>query len=866
MDISRTLSVAGHDYTIFPVNQASVAKLPMCLKVLLENALRHAPDDAASTAIMAGFSKWLDNGHNAIEIEFSPARVMLHDVSGIPLMADLGAMREHMVARGLDPTLVNPVRPVDFIMDHSIITEFAGHRQAMARNVQTEFARNAERYRVAKWAGMSLRNVAVRPPGQGICHQINLEQLAQVVWTEEHPQHGLVAFPDTLVACDSHTPMINALSVLGWGVGAIEGLSAMLGEPIGLRLPEVVGVHLRGRPREGVTTTDIALAMTAYLREVGVVQRFVEFYGPGLDALTLPERATIANMAPEYGATVGFFPTDAETLAFLRLTGRGERAELVEQYCKAQGLWRDDIRPPTFSKVVAFDLDDVVPSLSGPKLPQQRVALADVHRSARAAIGYDGAGSDSLDDGDVVIAAITSCTNTSNPSVMLTAGLLARNAVACGLIAKPWVKTSLSPGSSKVAGYLANADLLRPLEALGFHITGFGCMTCCGGSGALNPEVTEQLAESPRNVAAVLSGNRNFEGRIHPDIDLAYLASPPLVVAYALLGSVCADITRDSLGTDKEGRAVYLRDIWPSSQDLNAVVSAHVNEALYSAPHHVDANTAALWDAIDVEARPTLAWDANSSYILPPPFLNTAKPKATHDDIRDAAILGVFGDHITTDHISPGSRILGGTLAGDFLAEQGIAEGEFSSYLQRRCNHEVMMRGTFNNSRIQNEMTPHKAGGWTVHMPSGQEVSIFAAHQRYAAEGRPLVVIAGREYGTGSSRDWAAKGPHLLGVRVVLAESFERIHRSNLVGMGILPLQFEPGVTRNTLGISGREAVDVTGFGDGMRVNQPLLVRFRNEDGSQFEVAVTSRLETEREIAWYLAGGVMPFVLQKFAA
>ncbi|MEM7406383.1 MAG: aconitate hydratase AcnA [Pseudomonadota bacterium] len=866
------LSVGAETFAFYSLERAAQLhagrfdQLPYSLKVLLENALRHHDGVTVDDSHIEAFAQWLDAGSNQAEMSFYPTRIMMHDVSGIPLLADLAAMREHVESAGRDATRVNPIRPVDFIMDHSVIVDVAGRPDALTLNVTREYERNAERYRVAKWAQSAFQNFRVLPPGKGICHQINLEFLARVIWAEKSVDGEQMLFPDSLVAGDSHTPMVNSLSVMGWGVGAIEALSAMLGEPISMTLPDVVGVRLIGAPREGTTTTDIALALTRRLREHGVVQKFVEFHGPGLDALTLPERATLANMAPEYGASMGFFPTDAETLDFLRLTGRGDHAPVVEAYCKAQGLWRDDTAPRVYSDALTFDLSDVEASVAGPKLPQSQVPLREAHISAQAAISeaavFDSE-SGGLTNGDVVIAAITSCTNTSNPRVMVAAGLLAQKAVARGLETKPWVKTSLSPGSRTVGDYLINAGLLEPLEQLGFHVTGYGCMTCCGGSGGLDHAITADIEGKNLQVAAVLSGNRNFEGRIHPLINLAYLGAPPLVVAYALLGSVTRDITTEPLGYDADNCPVHLRDIWPSSREIDAVLHAEMNAALFTR-HYSDPTAAdAAWLALEVPQTSSYAWETGSTYITRPPFLDSARKPEDAGPIADAAIIAMFGDSVTTDHISPGSRILEGSLAGDYLASAGVPASEFSGFLQRRTNHEVMMRGTFNNPHIRNVMTPEKHGGWTVHQPSGAVMTIFDAHRRYAEAQRPVVVVAGREYGTGSSRDWAARGPHLLGVRAILAESFERIHRSNLVGMGILPLQFEEGMSWRTLDLSGAESVSVELDPAGAQPGELLSVSFRSPNGTSRTVAMRSRLDTAREVEWFQAGGVMPFVLDR---
>ncbi len=869
------LQVDGKRYTVFSLPKAEAAgltgvnRLPYCLQVLLENALRKEDGEAVGRDSIEAFSTWTEAATNPAEINFFPTRIMLHDVSGIPLLTDLAAMREHMAAIGQDPEVVNPVRPLDFIMDHSVIVDVAGRADALSQNMKTEFERNTERYRVAKWAQKAFRNTRVLPPGLGICHQINLESLSRVVWSEDDDEHGLVAFPDSLLACDSHTPMINALSVLGWGIGAIEALSATMGEPVSMVMPDVVGVRLVGRLCEGATTTDLVLAMTRTLREHGVVQKFVEYIGPGLDHLSLPERATLANMAPEYGASVGFFPTDAETLNFLRLTGRGDQVPLVEAYCKAQGLWRDDAVDRVYSDVIEFDVSQVEASLAGPKLPQSQVPLSQVHLSAKEALGNGTAKGEAapgtLRDGDIVIASITSCTNTSNPNVMLAAGLLAKKAREKGLTPKPWIKTSLSPGSRAVGDYLTNAGLMTPLEELGFHVTGYGCMTCCGGSGGLPDNLVEDITANDLSVAAVLSGNRNFEGRIHPNVDLAYLGAPPLVIAYALFGTMLGDITTEPLGKDQQGQPVYLKDIWPSAEEIDDTVRRYVTEDLFADRDMTETEGSALWDAIDPGDGGAYAWDDDSTYILKPPFLETAVKQRFTGDIEEAAVLAMLGDNVTTDHISPGSRILEGSVAGEYLSDRGVSSADYSGFLQRRANHEVMMRGTFNNPRIQNEMTPDRLGGWTVHQPSGEVMTIFDAHERYEMEGRPLVVVAGREYGTGSSRDWAARGPHLLGVRAIIAESFERIHRSNLVGMGVLPLQFQNGDSRNALGLDGTETVDITGFGDGIGVNQAASVRFTKPDGTVIETNVLCRLDTAREVGWFEAGGVMPFVLDRFS-
>ena len=870
------LSANGTDYTYFSLPQAEAAglsgtsRLPYCLKVLLENVLRHEDGETVTTETAEAFKTWVDNAGNPAEISFFPTRIMVHDVSGIPLLTDLAAMREHMQAMGKDPSLVNPVRPLDYVTDHSVIVNVAGQADALTRNMAAEFEQNAERYRVAKWAQKAFRNLRVLPPGQGICHQINLERLARVVWSEDDPELGPVAFPDSLLACDSHTPMINALAVLGWGVGAIEALSATLGEPVSMLIPDVVGVRLTGRMREGTTTTDLVLSLTKALRDYGVVQKFVEFTGPALDILSLPERATLSNMAPEYGASVAFFPIDEKALAYLELTGRGDQVPLVEAYAKAQGMWRDDRAEVVYSDVIEFDLDQVEACLAGPKLPQSRVPLSTAPQSAEAAIRENGGdpaaepADGPIHDGDLAIAAITSCTNTSNPSVMIAAGLLAKNARAKGLTAKPWIKTSLSPGSRAVGDYLTRAGLIEPLEELGFHIAGYGCMTCCGGSGGLRDDIAQAIKADNLSVAAVLSGNRNFEGRVHPQVKLNYLGSPPLVVAYAILGTVLKDITTAPLGDDADGNPVYLADIWPSAQDVEAAIRDNITQGLYldrlSRPE--DANP--MWDDIDPGDAGAFDWDDDSTYIVKPPYLETARRQVPFPGVEGAAILAMLGDNVTTDHISPGSRIQEGSLAGDHLSAQGVAPADYSGFLQRRANHEIILRGAFNNPYVQNEMTPDRRGGWTRYQPTGEETTIFDAAGRYAAEGRPAVVVAGTGYGIGSSRDGAARGPHLLGVRAIIAEDVERIHRSNLIGMGIMPLQFPAGTTRKTLGLDGTETVDITGFGGTITPGQTAQVRFTKPDGTVIETDVLCRLDTAREVAWFENGGGMPYVLEKF--
>ncbi len=874
-DWTDKLEVKGEKYTFFSLPRAETAglkdtsKLPYCLRIMLENVLRHDDGSPESKAEVDAFSSWTERAGNQKEVNFFPTRIMIHDVSGIPLIADLAAMRERIVSLGGEMESVHPVRPVDFIMDHSVIVDVAGKKGALKENMEAEYSRNRERYRVAKWAQNTFRNMRVVPPGNGICHQINLEKLGKVVWRDKHDNYGLIAYPDSLVACDSHTPMINALSVLGWGVGAIEGLSAMLGEPISMIIPDVVGVRLVGKMSEATTTTDLVLALTHVLREVGVVQKFVEFIGPGVSTLSLPERATLSNMAPEYGASVGFFPTDDETLKYLNITGRNDQVAIVEAYARAQGLWRDDGFDRAYSKVVEFNLDKVEPCLAGPNLPQIHVPLSKVHVSiskalSKTPLGDTVSGEGSLKNGDIAIAAITSCTNTSNPSVMLAAGLLAKKARERGLFAKPWVKTSLSPGSRAVGKYLSQAGLISPLEELGFHITGYGCMTCCGGSGDLAEHISSQIALKNLQVTAILSGNRNFQGRIHPNVDFAYLGAPPLVVAYALLGTMRRDITTTALGVAHDGAPVYLRDIWPKSEEIEEMIGRYVTKNIFETHGSEQTDETKLWDQIDAGDEGAFHWDNTSNYIVRPPFLENPIGRLPITGIKDAAILAIFADNLTTDHISPGTQILENSLAGQYLIAKGENPSELSSFLQRRVNHEVMIRGTFNNEHIQNEMIPERKGGWTIHQPSGEIMTIFDAHLRYSNQKRPLVVIAGKHYGTGSSRDWAAKGPYLLGVRAIIAESFERIHRCNLIGMGVLPLQFLDGQTSNILGLEGVETVDILEPKSGIGLSQIVTAQFTKSDSTCIEIKLLARLDTARELAWFESGGVMSHVLKRF--
>lgn len=868
-----SLPVGEKNYTIFSLPNASknglggIESLPYCLKVLLENNLRKEDGIITKKENIIAFRTWLKHRHNPETINYFPTRIMMPDSSGVPLVADMAAMRDKALAEGIDPARVNPVRPFDLIMDHSVTAEFAGTPDAFGKNLEFEFANNAERYKMAKWAQTAFSNIRVLPPGQGILHQINLESLARVVWSEDDEEHGLIAFPDSLVGGDSHTPMINGLSVLGWGVGGIEAMSAALGQPISMVLPDVVGMRLVGHLREGVTSTDLVLAITKRLREVGVVQKFVEFFGPAVDLMSMPDRATIANMCPEYGASLGFFPIDKETISFLQLTGREEFCDLVEAYAKHQGLWRDDKVQRLYSQTFEFDLKEVETSVAGPSRPQQLVPLGSAHISAKTAIetqtqGRSGGQSkEGLNDGDIVIAAITSCTNTSNPSVMLAAGLLAKKACALGLKSKPWVKTSLSPGSRIVHDYLNDASLMGSLEELGFHVVGYGCMTCGGNSGSLGENIEADISQKELSVCAVVSSNRNFEGRIHPSVKMAYIASPPLVVAYAIAGNMCNDMRTEPLGNDTNGDPVFLRDIWPTTSEIEELMRKHVRSSFFKKRYKDITSGPELWNLLKAPVSKTYKWDPQSTYIRQPPFLDTAKPKLPPKDIKGAVILGIFGDHLTTDHISPACNLTEDMLAGKYLSSKGVLPREFSGYTQRRVNHGVMMRGAFNNPRIVNEMTPELVGGWTKVWPTGKVVTIYEASEFYKKSETPSIVVAGKEYGTGSSRDWAAKSPFMLGVSAIIAESFERIHRSNLTGMAVLPLQFKDGETRKSWQLDGSEILSIIGLNEDLEPGQELKIKVEHKLKGVSEKTVVCRLDTHREIEWYKAGGVMPYVL-----
>jgi aconitate hydratase len=886
-----------------------VARMPFSLKILLETLLRNCDGYVIREEDVAKLAGWRPGAEPA-EIAFMPARVLLQDFTGVPAVVDLAAMRSAMAHLGGDPKRINPLIPVDLVIDHSVQVDRFGSLFALAYNAEREFERNRERYEFLKWAQRSFHNFRVVPPATGIVHQVNLEYLAKVVQTREEDGETL-AYPDTLVGTDSHTTMINGLGVLGWGVGGIEAEAAMLGQPLYMLTPDVVGLKLIGELQEGVTATDLVLRVTQMLREHGVVGKFVEFYGPGLGKLSLPDRATIANMAPEYGATIGFFPVDEETLSYLRGTGRSEELiDLVERYCKEQGLFHTDEMPePQFTERLELDMSTVEPSLAGPKRPQDRVPLREAKRAFRQALreiynrdvdaeaamapederwlsegGHEGEAyrhpnqehrstkgvTVSLDGvqiwlthGSVVIAAITSCTNTSNPTVMVGAGLLAKKAVERGLDVRPWVKTSLAPGSKVVHRYLEQSGLLPFLEALKFHVVGYGCTTCIGNSGPLPEPIARAIQEGDLVAVAVLSGNRNFEGRINPHTRANYLASPPLVAAYALAGTMDIDFETEPLGYDPNGEPVYLRDIWPTQDEIREIVREALKPELFREQyaHVFEGNE--RWNAIPVPEGELYEWDPNSTYIQEPPFFEEMSPEPPPlRDIRNARVLVMLGDSVTTDHISPAGAFSKETPAGKYLMELGVEPKEFNSYGSRRGNHEVMMRGTFANIRLRNLLVPDTEGGVTVHFPSGERMSIYDAAMRYKQEGTPLIVIAGKDYGMGSSRDWAAKGPHLLGVKAVLAESFERIHRSNLVGMGILPLQFREGESAKTLGLSGSEIYDIEGIEE-LEPEKELTVRARSEDGSMKEFVVIAQVYTPIEVEYYQNGGILHSVLRR---
>ncbi|MGA3038851.1 MAG: aconitate hydratase AcnA [Vulcanimicrobiaceae bacterium] len=875
----RELRVGDSHYAYYSLPAAEeerytgLGRLPYSLKILFENLLRHADGRVVTAEHLDTLAGWGKERKGGAEVPYHPVRVLAGDSSGVPLAADLATMRSAMRDLGGNPSDVNPRIPVDLIIDHSSIVDVAGVADAVEQNLALEFQRNRERYAFMRWAQDAFQRFRIIPPGNGILHQVNLEVLATVVCTLTNADGTVVACPDAMVGMDSHTPMTNGLGVLGWGVGAIEALAAMLGQPLPLAIPAVVGCRLVGRAKAGVTTTDIVLTLTQALRKHGVVAKFVEFTGPGLDTLRLPERATLANMAPEYGATIGYFPIDAETLRYLKLTGRtAEHIALVEAYAKAQGLWRDaTTAEPLFSDVVEFDLSLVEPSLAGPRRPQDRVALGQVPASFKEALptfarrangGTHKKKEDGLRDGDVVIAALTSCTNTSNPSVMIGAGLLARNAVARGLHKKPWVKTSLAPGSRVVTDYLEKSGLQAPLSELGFAAVGFGCTTCMGNSGPLDPGVSQQVDDGDLIVAAVLSGNRNFEGRIHPQAKASYLASPPLVIAYAIAGSVNIDLTNEPLGQGSDSKPVFLSEIWPSDDEIEKTLNSAISPDLFRKRYDQGFSGSSDWNALDSQNGETFDWPSESEIVKRPPFLEGVTrgiPQIT--DIVNARPLVMFGDSVTTDHISPIATIHKESPAWHYLREHGIEPGDIGSYNLRRINHEVMIRATFANPRLKNELVAPTEGWFTKHMPDGTTMSTYDAAKKYESEGTPMIVIAGAEYGTGSSRDWAARGTRLLGVSAVIAEGFERIHRSNLVGMGVLPLQFEPGTTRKTLALDGTETFTLTGLRK-LKPRDHVTCTITRANGKTESVSLLARIDTPVELDWYHHGGILPYVLR----
>lgn len=876
----RTLTINNTHYDYFSLAAAeqmgltNLSQLPCTLKILLENLLRHEDGQSVTADDIKAIAAWLTNKTSDREIAYRPARVLMQDFTGVPAVVDLAAMRTAIKKMGGNPDQINPLSPVDLVIDHSVqVDEFAA-KDAFEINATLEMQRNRERYEFLRWGQKAFENFRVVPPDTGICHQVNLEYLATTVWTQTVNGKTL-AYPDTLVGTDSHTTMINGLGVLGWGVGGIEAEAAMLGQPISMLIPEVVGVKLTGKLREGVTATDLVLTLTALLRKKGVVGKFVEYFGPGLADLPLADRATIANMAPEYGATCGFFPIDQATLDYLRLTGRDEQTiALVEQYAKIQGLWSNaKAADPVFTDILTLDLSSIEPCLAGPKRPQDKVPLSQLENAFDPLLA-ETKGADkkasfktnddfSLHHGDVVIAAITSCTNTSNPSVLMAAGLVAKKAVEKGLTRKPWVKTSLAPGSQVVTRYLEDAGLQSYLDKIGFSLVGYGCTTCIGNSGPLPESIANTINENNLVVSAVLSGNRNFEGRIHPHVKANWLASPPLVVAFALAGTTQIDLTTEPLGHDKNNQPVYLKDLWPSNAEV-----AHEVEKVTSKmfrEQYADVFTGTLdWRSMNIPESKTYSWQNDSTYIQHPPFFDNmqAAPNKIHD-IHNARILALLGDSITTDHISPAGSIKADSPAGKYLLSKGVAVKDFNSLGARRGNHEVMMRGTFANIRIKNEMVPGVEGGFTKYVPTGETLSIFDAAMKYAADKTPLIVVAGKEYGTGSSRDWAAKGPKLLGVTAVIAESFERIHRSNLVGMGILPLEFTHGITRKTLGLTGFETIDVVGLSDHIKPKAMLKAVIHYVDGAKKEIDVLCRIDTLNEVEYYRNGGILQYVLRE---
>ena len=881
----QKLKVGGTEYDIYGLRALdaqgiSTRHLPYCLRILLENLLRTEDGHNVRGEDIQALASWTGKSKSDKEISFTPSRVLMQDFTGVPAVVDLAAMRDAMTHLGGDPALINPLQPAELVIDHSVQVDEFGKASAFAFNAELEFSRNRERYAFLRWGQTAFRNLAIVPPDTGIVHQVNLEYLARVVFVKETPGAKL-AYPDTLVGTDSHTTMINGLGVLGWGVGGIEAEAALLGQPVSMLIPQVVGVRLTGRLREGATATDLVLTITEMLRKHGVVGKFVEYFGPGLADLPLADRATIGNMSPEYGATCGIFPIDNETLNYLRLTGRSEeQIRLIEAYCQEQDLFHDQNTPEAqYSELLSLELETVEPSLAGPKRPQDRVALSDAKQSFEKALPslmkpvkgkleQTGSQNGGLTHGRVVIAAITSCTNTSNPSVMLAAGLLAKKAVEHGLEVPSWVKTSLAPGSKVVRDYLLNAGLMPYLEKLKFHLVGYGCTTCIGNSGPLPPAIAEEIDDKNLVVASVLSGNRNFEGRINPDVRANYLMSPPLVVAFALAGRIDLDLRRDPLGVGRDGRAVYLADIWPSKREIDEAVAHSISSSMFRSSYADVYAGDERWRALSVPKGNTYAWDSRSTYIQPAPYFDgmSVEPGEVND-IRNARVLAILGDSVTTDHISPAGSIKKDSPAGKYLLDRGVKPADFNSYGSRRGNHEVMVRGTFANVRLRNKMVPNLEGGFTRHLPDGEEMTIFEASEKYIAEGVPLVILAGKEYGSGSSRDWAAKGPRLLNIRAVIAESFERIHRSNLVGMGILPLEFVPGQDAESLSITGEEVFEISGIRalvESFRPGARVKVRASGNGAKEFEARV--RIDTPQEVLYYANGGILQYVLRQLLA
>ncbi|MBI1204552.1 MAG: aconitate hydratase AcnA [Rhodopseudomonas sp.] len=890
----KTLKVGGKAYAYYslPVAEKNglkgISRLPFSMKVLLENLLRNEDGRTVTKDDIVAVAQWLKTKTSTHEFAFRPARVLMQDFTGVPAVVDLAAMRDAMSELGGDPEKINPLVPVDLVIDHSVAVSFFGTNQAFKKNVEEEYRQNQERYQFLKWAQRSFDNFRVVPPGTGICHQVNLEYLSRVVWTrKEKMKVGgktvsmEVAYPDTLVGTDSHTTMVNGVSVLGWGVGGIEAEAAMLGQPLSMTLPEVIGFKLTGKLKEGVTATDLVLTVTQALRARGVVGKFVEFFGPGLTHLTIADRATLGNMAPEYGATCGFSPVDEDTIQFLKDTGRDtDLVKLVAAYAKAQGMYRVKETPdPMFTDVLKLDLATVVPSLAGPKRPQDRVALKDVKSGfagsmdkefgkaaeAKKRVPVEG-GKYDIGHGDVVIAAITSCTNTSNPNVMIGAGLLARKAAAKGLTSKPWVKTSLAPGSQVVGEYLENSGLQKDLDKLGFNLVGYGCTTCIGNSGPLPPENSKAINDGDLVAAAVLSGNRNFEGRVNADVRANYLASPPLVVAYAIAGSMNVDLAKEPVGTDQKGKDVYLKDIWPTNKEIGSFVSKNVTKKLFAKKYSDVFKGDTHWRKISVKGGLTYDWDDRSTYVQNPPYFEGMKkaPKPL-EDIVGARVIALLGDSITTDHISPAGSIKQDSPAGEYLRDHQVRPIDFNQYGTRRGNHQVMMRGTFANIRIKNQMVPGVEGGVTIHYPDKQQMSMYDAAMKYKAEQVPLVIFGGKEYGTGSSRDWAAKGTVLLGIRAVITESFERIHRSNLIGMGVVPLNFEPGTSWKSLGLKGDEKVTIRGLEGDLKPRQKLTAEITFADGSVKNVPLLCRIDTLDELDYFKSGGILQYVLRQLA-